>query len=391
MIKKYYNQILEIYGKDGMLAIITLIIMGTQFIAIEGYAISNVKVAFMGIVSVLWLTKYSNPTKAGALGFLFILVTIFIAYLFHPSIKTSSLLYSALFFITFAVYYNLVWVKEVFNLETAFDLIKAWIYAYATCLLLQQMFLLVGIRAFGILNLMNLPYYSVTHLNTLAIEPSHAARIMTVLIYSMFKCIEYKDGRPPKIKELTTTYRYPLFAGLYTMVFIGSGTSFVGLAILSLYFVKRQYIPLLLTIGVVFYNFSFSIDYEPLNRAVNTFNVAMTGDTEEVIKADNSAASRVNIILDTFTKVDLTRFDTWIGHGADAYNSTFSVSAIYEYGMVSYLVKLWFFFSCCFTSLFSLETVMFILLFGMNVGNVAYGWFALMILTTIKYLKENYA
>lgn len=391
MIKKYYNQILEIYGKDGMLAIITLIIMGTQFVAIEGSTISVVKVAFMGIAAVLWLTKYSRPTKAAALGFLFILVTLFVAYSFHPYIKTSSIMYTVMFFITFAVYYNLVWIQEVFDLDTGFDLIKSCIYAYGGCLVLQQVFVIVGLRYFPIINLVNYPYYSFNHLNALAIEPSHAARIMTVLLYSFFKCIEFREGRPPKIKELITTYRIPLCLGLYTMIFLGSGTAFVGLGVLSLYFVKKQYIPVLLTVGCVFYNFSFSIDYEPLNRAVNTLNAAMTGDTEEVIKTDNSAASRVNIILDTFTKVDLTKFDTWIGHGVGAYNSTYSLSAIHEYGMLSYLVKLWFFFSCCFTSIFSLETVMFILMFGMNIGNYAYGWFALMILTTIKYLKVNYA
>lgn len=391
MIRKYYDRLLDIYGKEGVFAIVMLFIMGTQFIVWEGFAISTVKVVFMCFVSLLWITKYPTPSKAVALGFLFILGTLFIAYTFHPSVKMSSILYTVLFFITFAVYYNLVWIRHVFDIDTAFDLIKGCIYAYAGCFVLQQLFVLAGIRVFAPLNLGPVGYYSVTHLNSLAIEPSHAARILTVLLYAYIKCIEYSTGRPPKLKELFTAYRYPLFAGLYTMVFMGSGTAFVGLGILSLYFVKKQYIPLLITVACVFYNVSFSIDYEPLNRAIDTLNAAMTGYTQEVVKADHSASSRVNIILDTFTKVDLSSMETWIGHGVGSYNETNSVSAIFDYGMVSYILKLCFFFGCCFTSIFSLETIMFILLFGLNIGNIAYGWFALMILTTVKYLKVNYA
>ena len=131
------------------------------------------------------------------------------------------------------------------------------------------------------------------------------------------------------------------------------------------------------------------IDYEPYNRAVATLNAAMTGDTDEVIKADHSASSRVNIIIDTFTKTDLSDFQTWVGHGMDA-QSEYSINmAIYEYGMISYLVKIFFFLSCCFTGFFSLETLLFIILFGMNIGNIAYGWAALMVFTTIKYFKKN--
>ena len=95
--------------------------------------------------------------------------------------------------------------------------------------------------------------------------------------------------------------------------------------------------------ALTFYMLSSYIDYEPYNRAVATLNAAMTGDTDEVIKADHSASSRVNIIIDTFTKTDLSDFQTWVGHGMDA-QSEYSINmAIYEYGMISYLVKIFFF------------------------------------------------
>ena len=68
------------------------------------------------------------------------------------------------------------------------------------------------------------------------------------------------------------------------------------------------------------------------------------------------------------------------------------VPAITNYGLISYFLKLIFFFSCCFTGFFSLEVLFFILLLGMNVGNIAYGWAILMVFTTLKYFKiqSNY-
>lgn len=173
------------------------------------------------------------------------------------------------------------------------------------------------------------------------------------------------------------------------MVMIGSGTAIVGLAIVSLYFVKKKYVVFIVIAATCAYIAAPYIDYEPINRAVDTLNAAMTGDTEEVVRVDQSASTRVNIILDTFTKTDLTDPQIWIGYGMDSQREFNIHSAIYQYGFISYLSKIFFFITCCFTSIFSLETLMFIILFGMSIGNVAYGWATLMVFTTLKYFKKT--
>lgn len=66
------------------------------------------------------------------------------------------------------------------------------------------------------------------------------------------------------------------------------------------------------------------------------------------------------------------------------------VAAITYYGLFSYICKLIFIFACCFSGLFSLEVLMFILLFSMDVGNVAYAYAMLMVLSTVKYFRLNY-
>ena len=374
--------------EDRNFAVITLVFMSVQFISLEGMAISIPKVAFMTIMPFVYVSKFAQTNKALIIGFTYLIITMLMCELNGGITRMSTFIYTSLFLITFGVYYGLVWVRECFTLSFFTNLLKWMIWAYTICLITQQAFVLVGIRNFPLLNLMGMPYYSFSHLNTLAIEPSHASRLMAVFFYGFLKTTEYaNDGIPLSIRELYNTHKWVVISFVYFMIFIGSGTAIVGLAIVSLYFVKKQYALYIVVVALMGYMISPYIDYEPYNRAVATLNAAATGDTEEVIKADHSASSRVNILIDTFTKTDMSDTKTWLGHGMDTAGKYSINSAIYEYGMISYLSKVFFFLACCFTGLFSLETLMFIVLFGMNVGNIAYGWSALMVFTTLKYFK----
>lgn len=375
--------------EDRNLATITLVFMSVQFIFLEGMKISVPKVAFMSIMPLVLLTKFPQANKALFWGFAYLIVTMALAQINGGISRMSTFIYSALFIFTFAVYYGLIWIKECFSLKYFLAVLKWMIYGYTICLLLQQACIMVGIRYFPPFNLVGGSYYAINHLNTLAIEPSHAARLMTVFFYGFLKCSEYLNGSPLSLRELYEEYKWVIISFVYFMIMIGSGTAFVGITIISLYFIQKKYAFFITVAAFLFYMLSPHIDYEPYNRAITTLNAALTGDTEEVIRADHSASARVNIIIDTLTKTDLSDFQTWVGHGMNA-QSEYSINmAIYEYGMISYVIKIFFFLSCCFTRLLSLETLMFIILFGMNIGNIAYGWAALMVFTTIKYFKEN--
>lgn len=376
--------------EDRNLAVITLVIMSVQFIAFEGMTVSIPKVAFMAIMPFVYFSKLGQLNKAIVFGFAYLLITMAMCEVNGGISSMSTFIYTTLFLFTFAVYYGLVWQKECYTLDFFLHLIKWMILGYVICLFVQQACILVGIRNFALFNLCGGSYYAFNHLNTLAIEPSHAGRLMAVFFYAFLKCTEYSNGGPMSIGELYRDYKWVILGFGYFMVMIGSGTAIVGLAIVSLYFVQKKYVVFIVIAAIIAYTIAPFIDYEPINRAVDTLNAAMTGDTEEVIRTDNSAASRVNIILDTFTKTDLADPHIWIGYGMNSWGEYNINSAIYQYGMISYLSKIFFFVTCCFTSILSLETLMFIILFGMNVGNVAYGWSALMVFTTLKYFKENY-
>ena len=374
------------------IATFTLLIMSVQILFIEGWAVSTPKVIFMALTPFIILFRTQYISKATIFAALYLIVTVCFLLL-KPDFRSSTIYYSTLFFFTFNLYYNLVFHENVYTIDDFIKILKGLIYAYAICLVLQQICIIIGIRYAPIINMMGADYYSFFHLNTLAIEPSHAARLLTVFFYGLLKLSQYKnDGIPLKISALWIEYKWTIIAFLYTMICIGSGTAFVGLAILSLYFLKREYIIAVLVGATAFYMAVPYIDYEPLTRAIEIFNATLTGDTETITKTDSSAAARVNIIVDTFTHLDITDSSIWFGSGTDsiAKDGKYIVSAITDYGLFSYITKLIFFFSCCFTSIFSLETLMFILLFGMNIGNIAYGFATLMVFATIKYFKNNY-
>ena len=378
-------------SSDYGLAVVTLVIMSVQILAIEGWAVSMPKVAFMAVTPLFLWVKSPRISKATVFGLLFWVVTVGLSVIQFGTPRMSTFYYTALFLLMFNLYYNLVYVNHVFTIDDFLQVVKSVIMAYAICLVLQQAFFIVGLRYMPLVNLMGMPYYGLFRLNTLAVEPSHAARLLTVYFYAFLKLLEYKQGVAPSISYLWQEHKRTIIAFLYTMTAIGSGTAFVGLAILALYFLRRQYVAYVVIFGFVFYMVVPMIDYEPLNRTMAVFNATLSGDTELVRETDHSASSRVNIILDTIKYLDLSDVDTWLGKGIDATYAADKVvvSAITDYGMISYLLKLALFFSCCFTGLFSLEVLMFILLFSFNIGNVAYGWAALMVFSTIKYFKST--
>lgn len=373
------------------IAVFTIIFMNIQFLPIEGYPISIPKVVFMAISPFVCLAKAPGLSKATIWGFFFWIITVGMSVIQFGAPRMSTFYYTALFLFVFNLYYNLVYIKEAFTIDEFINVIKFIIMAYFICLVLQEISFIVGLRKNYLINLMGFGYYELFRLNSLGIEPSSSARTLAVCFYALLKCTEYKLGEPPTIKYLFKEYRWVLIGFLYTMIAMGSGTAIVCLGILSLYFIKKEYAFFVVIMAFVLYNIIPMLNYTPLNRAIDVLNASMTGDSDLVTKTDHSAATRVNIILDTFKYLDVTDPDMWLGKGVDAaqYEEHAIVSGITDYGLISYIVKLGMFFSCCFTGFFTIEVLMYILIFGLNIGNIAYGWGALMIFATIKYFKNN--
>lgn len=109
-------------------------------------------------------------------------------------------------------------------------------------MILQQIAILVGLRSFWFINLDNQFFLDIDKLPSLTLEPSHTARILTVAMLCYLRCIEIDNGgiRPTLFALFDKEHRLVIILFLWAMLTMGSGTAFVGLAILSLYFCSAR-------------------------------------------------------------------------------------------------------------------------------------------------------
>ena len=376
------------------IATIYLVMMCVQLVAIEGYGVSNVKVVLMALAPLLFIFRVPYITKATLWCGLYMAVVLFCAYQ-QDYVRFSTLGYLGMFLITYIVYYNLLYKKHAFSLMYFIRLLRIMILAYAICLVAQQAFVLVGIRNFPLINLYNQYYLSISKLPVWNLEPSHVARVLGVMYYAYLKCCEIVEGeRLSLARVFEKPHRWITIGFLYTMTTMGSGTAFISLMILAMYFLKRKALWYVVPIFIGLYFTLPLLNIKQLDRAVNVINATLTLDADEVRRVDGSAASRVIPLLNTLN-MDLKDSKTWFGNGTikqeDKYrgmSQKAKIGNIDQYGLVSYIVSLILMFSCC-MNFVSIPTLMSFVGVGGGIINFAYPWGILMIFTVVKYFEEN--
>ena len=377
------------------IATIYLVMMCVQLVAIEGYGVSNVKVALMALAPLLFIFRVPYMTKATLWCGLYMAVVLFCAYQ-QDYVRFSTLGYLGMFLITYIVFYNLLYKKHAFSMMYFIRLLRIMILAYAICLLAQQSCVLVGIRNFSLLNLVGQDWLFVTKLPTWTQEPSSSARILGALYYAYLKCCEIVEEEKLSLKRVfELPHRWITIGFLYTMTTMGSGTAFISLMILAMYFLKAKTLWYVVPIFIGLYFTLPLLNIKQLDRAVNVINATMTLDVEEVQRVDGSAASRISPILNTLN-MDLSKSEIWFGKGTNTREENRrqhmmqngKIGNIDQYGLLSYIVSLSLIFGCC-MDFVSIPTIMFFVGIGGGVTNIAYGWGILMLFTIVKYFLKK--
>jgi hypothetical protein len=389
MSKKVYNHL------SRNIAAVYLVLMCIQIIFIEGYGVSNIKVGAMAVAVLITLWKVPFISKATIWSFLFMITVLFSAIVWNNNYRSSTLIYSLLFLVMFNMYYGLI-IKGAFSLNFFLRLVKGLLFAYVIVLLLQQMSIMIGIR---ILPIINLTYFVNRGIgsNSLALEPSHSARIMAVAFYTFLKVNEIRQRKPLSLKQLFVENRWLTLGFLYAMATMGSGTAFVALAILSLYFIRRQYALFIVPVALLLYVTIPQINFEPLNRARAAIELTMNGDAKEIKEEDLSASVRIDPLLNTFDNLDLFSGKTWFGKGSDTGNKLGLTSdkrmmgSINDYGLISFIAGIFLVLMCSVPRLISIDTLLIFILVGFTVNNIAYIWGIYMLLTPVKYFYKKYA
>ena len=362
---------------------------------IDSFAMNApIKMALM-ISSIIVLLFYSfKASKAVVWGIIYLTFQYAVASFHSESFRWSTYIYSILLVLTYISFYNLVWIEKVFTIEHFIRICKWFMMAYFVVCIIQQIALLIGISYMPLINMMTVLDRGLG-CQSLTAEPSHFARIMLVFYYAYIKCQEYKrDEGPFTLKELFSgEHKWVTIRFMWMMLTMGSGTAFVCLILLSLYFVRWHnwyYVAPMLIVG---YGAIQASGIEALDRATNTIEATATLDKKTVQETDGSAAARIAPLLNSF-QADFTKKETWLGYGIDygkRQNSFVRQTATLfdDYGLMFYIISLFFAFSCGYR-FWSLATIfMFAGVGGSMNGNIQYAWELAMVMTCVRYFYEN--
>ena len=377
--------------EDKVLATIMLVLFNIMFVPIEQGSFSPVKITFMGLCPLIFIAKKPIVTKALVLAAIY-WVVCYTMSLLKGEMRFSTLGFLGMYLILYINYYSFI-VKGTFTLEYFTKVLKYLIIAYAVVLIGQQMCVLVGLRNMPLLNLQNQFFLSITKLPSLSLEPSHSARILTFTMLAYLKCMEIKKGERISIQELfSPELRIVIFSFLWSMLMMGSGTAFVGMGVLSLYFITRKTVIYIIPLIIGMFMLGQSMELKQMDRAVALAEAASTGSAEEAMAADGSGATRIIPVMNVFTKTDVTQLETWIGKKnmeKDKYWWKRTDTKIYDqYGLIAFIISLVFIYSCVIRHFFSIETLLYLILLGFTLGNIYYAWGCLMIMTGVTYFQK---
>ena len=384
---------INILFADKVLATTMLVLFNVLFLPIELSGFSPVKIAFMGLCPLIFIAKKPIITKALILAALYWMVCYLLSLL-KGEMRFSTLGFLGMYLILYINFYSFV-VKGTFTLDYFTKILQYLIIAYGVVLIGQQLCVLVGLRNMPLFNLQNQFYLSITKLPALTLEPSHSARILTFAMLGYLRCLEIKTGKKLTIQEwFDKEHRTVTYLFLWSMLMMGSGTAFIGLGILGLYFITKKtaiyIIPALIGLFII----GQSLELKHMDRVVTLAASATTGDAKAMQQADGSGASRLIPLVNAFTKTDLTELETWIGKTSmekDKYWWMRTETKIYDqYGLLAFLISLIFVYACVINHFFSLETLLFLGLLGLSITNIYYLWGCFMIMTGVRYFQNNY-
>ncbi len=379
-------------------ATLLLLVMSTQFLALEGYEKSFLKIGMMGVALIVFFLRVPYFSKAVFWGTLFWGVCFLCAFS-QDYMRFSTLGYMGLFIGAYMAFYNLVHVGTFSFLQFK-NLLRFILVAYSVVLLIQQLCILIGWNEVPFLNIMG-RFKEWNRLPILSVEPSHTARIIVAAMLGYIRCLEMEKGNAKvSIRELfSVENRWIVIGYLWMTLTMGSGTGWIGLGILCLYFVRRRTWPYTMLIIIAAAFILKTTENKQFNRALVSFEALLSGNANSVKEADYSASVRIIPLINTIKYTDLSTREGWIGKGTaeqDAYlknwdNITFKISIVDQYGLLGFIASLLFLFKCAIRRVVSLETVCFVGLLMCTIGNEYFNWSMIYIFTGVRYFQEEYS
>ena len=222
------------------IATVILVLFCTQYIPLESRdSISYLKLCVSLMCPLVIIVKSPFISRPMVTLALYYALVLFAAIIHPATLRWSTVLFLATFLVTYITFYNLVVVENAFSKEYFALFLRRLILVYFIFLVLQHILLLLGIKIFPLLNLVQDLQRGIGA-NSLSYEPSSVAVIMSFAFLSLLRMRELDFGRKLTLAEIWENEKFTTFAFVYIMIGIVSGTAMVALAIIASYFIPRK-------------------------------------------------------------------------------------------------------------------------------------------------------
>lgn len=320
--------------------------------------------------------------------------------------KLSSLVYTLNFTLTFFILSYLLKVNVDIKTFKRWLIIVISIFFYA--LILQQLGVLFNIDNFFNKSediTYNIQENFLYRLNSIATEPSYAATIISICLFSYLKLYRFENNNVYSFNSFIKD-GFIWFIYLYQIFFYSSVFGILFFMLILFYLVNLKSLKnwiYLFFILIIF--LSIKVDFVAFNRLTNIFENMDFTNIEGFSQIDHSGSIRILPTYFYITNFDFFNYQYYLGFGLD-YSQNFIrtlipgieeetpfggllPTLIFDFGLISFLFLARFIFKFTLTRLISFETA-FILLVMVNATlNTQLFWFVLIVLTVNMYLTST--
>ena len=227
----------------------------------------------------------------------------------------SSVAYSALFMGLYLCFAGCL--ETMIPREAVLTFFRRLVYIFCTVSILQMLTSLVGLPVPNHLLSKGLWSY-----NSLALEPSHLGRVLSISILTYFLLLQglhNNSNQTLGLRRLFAQERKLIVAFLISIFLSGSALAIIAAPVALVLTLRVHWVALLSIVLVVLWPILLFIEIPALQRGLIFLSAVPTLDILELVEADHSGATRVMPILIYFDNVkDIGSWEFWLGGGVSS-------------------------------------------------------------------------
>jgi len=278
--------------------------------------------------------------------------------------------------------------------------LEVLIKAYAMVSLVQMLASLAGIPVPNEILSKGLWSY-----NSLAVEPSHAARILAISMLAYIVLVYIEHGKTLTFSIIWHMEKSVIIAFLISISLTGSALGVAAIFTVLLLLLRPLWRVVILLAIIVVWPVLLSVEVESIRRLMSFISVLPTMNIDRISAADHSGAIRVMPLILYVEQAHLDSLSTWFGGGfssiasyvqgrmigvkADSAMAGFVPGYIMVTGILGCLIFLYAFIFRFLNKETSTLVVLWVLLIATAAWNSQVFWFGIIILRAVYHYSEK--